>query len=339
MGGCLTETNKSCAPISSKRAIDSLLTVRNLRTFFFTENGVVRAVDDVTFSMETGETVGIVGESGCGKSVTSLSIMRLIPSPPGKIVGGEIIFEGVDLLKKNDVQMRNIRGNSISIIFQEPMTSLDPVFTIGYQITEAISLHQRKDRAAAKIEAIKLLRMVGIPSPERRIDEYPHQMSGGMRQRVMIAIALACRPRLLIADEPTTALDVTVQAQILTLLKSLRNELRMAIMLITHNLGIVAEIADKIIVMYAGQIVEMGDTLTIFKNSKHPYTLGLLNSIPKLNEDRDRLQIIRGDVPNPFDMPKGCRFHPRCYRTKELCQTKEPQMVENEPGHWVMCHF
>ena len=335
----MTETNKSCAPISSKRAIDSLLTVRNLRTFFFTENGVVRAVDDVTFSMETGETVGIVGESGCGKSVTSLSIMRLIPSPPGKIVGGEIIFEGVDLLKKNDVQMRNIRGNSISIIFQEPMTSLDPVFTIGYQITEAISLHQRKDRAAAKIEAIKLLRMVGIPSPERRIDEYPHQMSGGMRQRVMIAIALACRPRLLIADEPTTALDVTVQAQILTLLKSLRNELRMAIMLITHNLGIVAEIADKIIVMYAGQIVEMGDTLTIFKNSKHPYTLGLLNSIPKLNEDRDRLQIIRGDVPNPFDMPKGCRFHPRCYRTKELCQTKEPQMVENEPGHWVMCHF
>ena len=314
-----------------------LLEVRDLKTYFCTEDGVVPAVDGVSFSLGRGETLGIVGESGCGKSVTSLSIMRLIPSPPGRILGGEIIFEGEDLLKKTEAEMRTIRGNRISMIFQEPMTSLNPVFTIGDQVMEAIMLHQKVGRQEARKKTVEMLRMVGIPSPERRIDEYPHQMSGGMRQRVMIAMALSCNPRLLIADEPTTALDVTIQAQILDLMKRLKEELGMAIILITHDLGVVAEVVNKVVVMYAGKIVEGADTQTIFRNPQHPYTLGLLGSIPRLNEDRERLQVIEGAVPNPFDMPRGCRFHPRCSYVEEVCAKEEPDLVEVEPGHQVRC--
>lgn len=316
---------------------DSLLEVRDLKTYFYTEGGIVRAVDGVTFSVGEGETLGIVGESGCGKSVSSLSIMRLIPNPPGRNMGGEILFEGTDLLKKTESEMRRIRGNRISMIFQEPMTSLDPVFTIGSQIMEAIMLHQNLKLAQARAKTIDMLRLVGISSPERRVDEYPHQMSGGMRQRVMIAMALSCRPKLLIADEPTTALDVTIQAQILNLMKQLKEELGMAIILITHNLGVVAEFAKKVVVMYAGKIIEAGDALTIFKNARHPYTLGLLGSIPKLHEDRERLQVIEGEVPDPLGLPKGCRFYPRCPDVRDICRKKEPELLEVERGHRVMC--
>jgi oligopeptide/dipeptide ABC transporter ATP-binding protein len=311
--------------------------VRNLKTYFYIEDGVVPAVDGVSFSVSERETLGIVGESGCGKSVTSLSIMRLIPIPPGRFLDGEILFEGEDLLRKTKAEMRTIRGNRISMIFQEPMTSLNPVFTIGDQIMEAIMLHQRVNRADAKTKTIEMLRMVGIPSPGRRIGEYPHQMSGGMRQRVMIAMALSCNPKLLIADEPTTALDVTIQAQILNLMKRLKEELGMVIMLITHDLGVVADIANKVVVMYAGKIVEAADTLTIFKNPHHPYTIGLLGSIPKLHENRDRLQVVEGNVPNPFGIPTGCRFHPRCSSVMDVCEKEEPALVEVEAGHQVRC--
>jgi len=316
---------------------NSLLEIRDLKTYFYTEEGVVKAVDGVSFSIGKGETLGIVGESGCGKSVTSLSIMRLIANPPGRNMGGEIIFEGMDLLKKTEAEMRMIRGNLISMIFQEPMTSLDPVFTIGNQIMEAIMLHQNLKWAQARAKTIDMLKLVGIPSPERRTDEYPHQMSGGMRQRAMIAMALSCRPKLLIADEPTTALDVTIQAQILNLMKQLKEELGMAIILITHNLGVVAEFCKKIIVMYAGKVVEAADALTIFKNPRHPYTLGLLGSIPKLHEDRERLQIIEGEVPDPLGLPTGCRFYPRCPNVRGICRKKEPELMEIKPGHRVMC--
>ncbi|MFX0196659.1 MAG: ABC transporter ATP-binding protein [Candidatus Hodarchaeota archaeon] len=317
---------------------EPLLEVRNLRTYFYTKDGVVPAVDGVSFSIGKGETLGIVGESGCGKSVTCLSIMRLIQMPPGRFVGGEIIFEGEDLLKKTKREMRAIRGKCISMIFQDPMTSLNPVVTIGYQIMEAIMLHLKMRRAEARTKTIDMLKMVGIPSPEKRITEYPHQMSGGMKQRVMIAMAfLSCNPKLLIADEPTTALDVTIQAQILELMKRLQEELGMAIILITHDLGLVAEVVDNIIVMYAGKIVETGNTFTIFKNSRHPYTFGLIRSISGLNEERDRLYVIEGEVPNPFDMPRGCRFHPRCPHAKEICVEEEPKLVELEPGHRVNC--
>jgi oligopeptide transport system ATP-binding protein len=257
-----------------------LLMVRGLKTYFHTEDGVVWAVDDVCFSMGKGETLGVVGESGCGKSVTALSIMRLVPDPPGKIVGGEIIFEGEDLVKKTEAEMRLIRGNQISMIFQEPMTSLNPVFTIGEQIMESIMLHQKVNRTGARRKAIDMLKIVGIPSPERRVDEYPYQMSGGMRQRVMIAMALSCNPKLLIADEATTALDVTIQAQILDLIKKLKGDLGMAVMLITHDLGVVAEVANKVVVMYAGKIVEGAETQSVVRNPQHPYTIGLLGSIP-----------------------------------------------------------
>jgi oligopeptide/dipeptide ABC transporter ATP-binding protein len=316
---------------------ESLLEVRNLKTYFYIEDGVVPAVDGVSFSVSEKETLGIVGESGCGKSVTSLSIMRLIPIPPGRFLDGEILFEGEDLFRKTKAEMRTIRGNRISMIFQEPMTSLNPVFTIGDQIMEAIMLHQRVTRADAKTKTIEMLRMVGIPSPGRRIGEYPHQMSGGMRQRVMIAMALSCNPKLLIADEPTTALDVTIQAQILNLMKRLKEELGMVIMLITHDLGVVADIANKVVVMYAGKIVEAADTLTIFKNPHHPYTIGLLGSIPKLHENRDRLQVVEGNVPNPFGIPTGCRFHPRCSSVMDVCEKEEPALVEVEAGHQVRC--
>lgn len=316
---------------------EKLLEVRGLKTYFYTEDGVVPAVDGVDFVLNKGETLGIVGESGCGKSVTSLSIMRLIPDPPGKIVEGEILFEGSNLLEKTEAEMRNIRGNDISMIFQEPMTSLNPVFTIGDQIMEAIILHQRLNKAEARERAIEMLRLVGIPSPERRVDEYPHQLSGGMRQRVMIAMALSCNPKLLIADEPTTALDVTIQAQILDLMRKLRDEFGTAIMLITHDLGVVAELAERVVVMYAGKIVEKADVKLLFGNPLHPYTVGLLGSIPKLTEQQDRLQVIEGVVPHPAFMPKGCRFHPRCKEAREICKVEEPELLEHSPGHLVAC--
>ncbi|MGE5577963.1 MAG: ABC transporter ATP-binding protein [Syntrophothermus sp.] len=317
---------------------DKLLDVRNLKTYFYTEDGMVPAVDGVDFSLNKGETLGIVGESGCGKSVTSLSVMRLIPYPPGKIVDGTILFNGENLLEKTEKEMRSIRGNEISMIFQEPMTSLNPVFTVGDQIMEAIILHQKVGKAEARDKAIEMLRMVGIPSPEKRVDEYPHQLSGGMRQRVMIAMALSCNPKLLIADEPTTALDVTIQAQILDLMRKLRDELGTAIMLITHDMGVIAEIADHVVVMYSGKIVERADVKTIFLNPQHPYTVGLLGSIPKLHQKVDRLKVIEGVVPNPFAMPTGCRFHPRCEYARDICRAQEPALAPaNGNEHVVAC--
>ncbi|NMB10912.1 MAG: ABC transporter ATP-binding protein, partial [Firmicutes bacterium] len=277
-----------------------LLAIQDLKTYFYTEDGISRAVDGVSFEIEAGSAFGLVGESGCGKSVTSLSIMNLIPQPPGKIVGGKILFEGEDLLEKNASEMRKIRGNEIAMIFQEPMTSLNPVFTVGNQIIEAIMLHQSLDNVEAREKAIDMLRLVGIPSPQHRIDDYPHQLSGGMRQRVMIAMALSCNPRLLIADEPTTALDVTVQAQILELMRGLQAEFGASILLITHDLGVIAELADEVGVMYAGKIVERADVKSLFADPKHPYTVGLLGSIPRLSEEQDRLSVIEGTVPNPI---------------------------------------
>ncbi|MEC9488170.1 MAG: ABC transporter ATP-binding protein, partial [Halanaerobium sp.] len=291
---------------------DALIEVRGLQTYFYTEDGVVKAVDGVDFEIYKGETLGVVGESGCGKSVTSLSIMRLIPNPPGKIVGGDILFEGDSLLKKSESEMRKIRGNDISMIFQEPMTSLNPVYTVGDQIAEAIILHQKVSKKEAIERAVEMLRKVGIPLPEQRVNEYPHQLSGGMRQRVMIAMALSCNPKMLIADEPTTALDVTIQAQILELMNELKNEFDASIMMITHDLGVIAEVADRVAVMYAGKIVEYSDAVSIFKNPKHPYTWGLLKSIPRLDKTTERLMNIEGVVPNPLFFPDGCKFHTRC---------------------------
>ncbi|HOH11056.1 MAG TPA: ABC transporter ATP-binding protein [Bacillota bacterium] len=316
---------------------ERLLEVQDLRTYFYTEDGVVPAVDGVSFTLDKGKTLGIVGESGCGKSVTSLSVMRLIASPPGKIVSGRIYFEGEDLLQKSEKEMRSVRGNEISMIFQEPMTSLNPVFTIGDQICEAILLHQKVNKKQARQKAIELLKKVGIPSAERRIDDYPHQMSGGMRQRVMIAMALSCNSKLLIADEPTTALDVTIQAQILDLMKKVRNDFNASIMLITHDLGVVADLADDVVVMYAGKIVEKSAVRGIYKNPQHPYTKGLLGSIPKLNEAKDRLAVIEGTVPNPFSMPEGCRFNPRCKYAKDICLCKQPPLIKVADDHEVAC--
>jgi len=316
---------------------ERLLEVKDLKTYFYTSDGVVRAVDGVTFHIMRGETLGMVGESGCGKSVTSLSIMRLIPDPPGKIVHGQVIFEGEDLLKKSEAAMRRIRGNRISMIFQEPMTSLNPVYTVGDQIAEAIQLHQGLKRREAMEKAVEMLRKVGIPLPERRVHEYPHQMSGGMRQRVMIAMALSCNPQLLIADEPTTALDVTIQAQILELMKELKDEMKMAILLITHNLGVIAEMAQRVVVMYAGKLVEEADVRSIFRKPLHPYTEGLLNSIPRIDAPRARLHVIEGVVPNPLYMPPGCRFHPRCPYAEDICRREEPSLVQAGGGRWVAC--
>jgi oligopeptide/dipeptide ABC transporter ATP-binding protein len=285
--------------------MDKVLEVKGLKTYFYTEDGVAAAVDGIDFSISQGKTLGIVGESGCGKSVTSLSIMRLVAEPEGKIVGGEIIFKGEDLLKKSEKEMRSIRGNEISMIFQEPMTSLNPVFTVGDQISEAIKLHQGLSNDEAAKKSIDMLKLVGIPMPEKRVNEFPHQLSGGMRQRVMIAMALACNPALLIADEPTTALDVTIQAQILELMKSLKERTGAAIMLITHDLGVVAEVADDIMVMYAGKVVEYGDVRSIFNNPMHPYTQGLLCSIPDISREVEKLDTIEGLVPSLYDMPRG----------------------------------
>jgi peptide/nickel transport system ATP-binding protein/oligopeptide transport system ATP-binding protein len=317
-----------------------LIQVKNLRTSFFTPEGEVRAIDGVSFEIAEGKTLGLVGESGCGKSVTSLSIMRLIPSPPGKIVGGEIIYRGRDLLKLNNEEMRKIRGNEISMIFQEPMTSLNPVFTVGNQIGEAIRLHQGLGKKETRQKTIDMLRLVKIADPESRVDAYPHQLSGGMRQRVMIAMALSCNPSLLIADEPTTALDVTIQAQILELMKELQQKFGMALLLITHDLGVVAEQANEVAIMYAGKIVERATVQAIFAQPFHPYTVGLLNSLPGARgKKKKRLAAIPGVVPSPLHLPTGCRFRDRCPKAQGVCADAEPPLVEKESGHWVACYF
>jgi oligopeptide/dipeptide ABC transporter ATP-binding protein len=317
-----------------------LLQVQNLQTSFFTPEGEVRAVDGVSFEIGEGKTLGLVGESGCGKSVTSLSIMRLISSPPGQIVGGEIYYRGRDLLKLNKEEMRKIRGNEISMIFQEPMTSLNPVFTIGNQIGEAIRLHQGLGKKETRAKTIEMLRLVKIADPESRVDSYPHQLSGGMRQRVMIAMALSCNPNLLVADEPTTALDVTIQAQILELIKELQQRMGMALLLITHDLGVVAERADEVAIMYAGKIVERASAQAIFARPLHPYTVGLLNSLPGTGgKKKKRLDAIPGVVPSPLDLPSGCRFRDRCPKAAGICAEAEPLLAEKEQGHPVACYF
>jgi oligopeptide/dipeptide ABC transporter ATP-binding protein len=319
---------------------DRLLDVQNLKTYFDTDEGVVKAVDGVSFHIDRGETLAVVGESGSGKSVTSLSTMRLIPQPPGRFAGGKILFEGSDLLKKSDAEMRKIRGNEISMIFQEPMTSLNPVYTVGDQIAEAIVLHQNKTRQQAMKLATEMLDLVGIPEPGKRVKNYPHQMSGGMRQRVMIAMALSCGPKLLIADEPTTALDVTIQAQILDLMRSLQEEIGMSILFITHDLGVVAEVADRVVVMYAGRAVEEADVGDIYKTPRMPYTQGLLNSIPRVDKaalHQERLEAIPGNVPNPLHLPEGCAFHPRCKFATDVCKADVPELVDTGEGHMVRC--
>ncbi|MDQ7794702.1 MAG: ABC transporter ATP-binding protein [bacterium] len=317
--------------------VSRLLELDKLKTYFYTEEGVVLAVDGVSFHIERGETLGVVGESGCGKSVTALSILRLVPNPPGRIIGGDILFEGQSILRKTEAQMRDLRGNDIAMIFQEPMTSLNPVYTCGEQIAEAIELHQGLRKREALEKAVDMLKLVGIPGPERRVREYPHQLSGGMRQRVMIAMALSCNPKLLMADEPTTALDVTIQAQILELMKDLKQELGMAIMLITHDLGVIAEMAKRVVVMYAGKVVEEADVAGLFRKPLHPYTEGLLSSIPRLNRPQGRLHVITGQVPNPVNLPPGCRFHPRCPYTEDICLQREPELVDTGGGRLVSC--
>ena len=317
----------------------ALLEVKNLKTFFFTDEGTAKAVDDVSYTIPEGKILGVVGESGCGKSVSALSIMRLIPDPPGQIVAGEIKFDGKDLLTLSEPQMRTIRGNDISMIFQEPMTSLNPVFTIGDQIMEAILLHQKTGKTKAREIAIDMLDKVGIPSPSARIDEYPHQMSGGMRQRVMIAMALSCNPRLLIADEPTTALDVTIQAQILDLIRGLQRDIGLSVLLITHDLGVIAEMADEVVVMYAGKVVESGDVRTVFKKHVHPYTEGLFHSLPSIGKPHERLHAIEGNVPTPYNFPSGCRFRDRCPIVEARCASEEPPLLSHGGGQMVACHF
>lgn len=315
-----------------------ILEVEDLRTYFYTRDGVVRSVDGVSFSVSKGETLAIVGESGCGKSVTSLSILRLIASPPGKIVSGSIQFHGQDLLKFTDEQMRDIRGDKISMIFQEPMTSLNPVLTIGRQIGEVLELHRQSSKEEARARTLELLRMVNIPEPETRIDEYPHQLSGGMRQRIMIAMALACDPEILIADEPTTALDVTIQAQILNLMRELRDRTGAAIILITHDLGVVAEMAQRVVVMYAGRKVEEASVFDLFEKPMHPYTLGLLNSMPRLDEAASkRLVEIPGMVPSMRTEIVGCAFAPRCSSASERCTQETPVLRNQGKEHWVAC--
>ena len=316
---------------------EPILRVRDLKTYFDTDRGLFKAVDGISFDVGAGETVGLVGESGCGKSVTSLSVMGLIPMPPGRIDGGEIRFEGRDLLGLPASERRQLRGGKISMIFQEPMTSLNPVHTIGQQIIECILAHRPMTRQAARARAIEMLDLVRIPAAESRIDDYPHHLSGGMRQRVMIAMALACDPALLIADEPTTALDVTIQAQILDLLRDLRSRLGMAILIITHDLGVIAEIADRVVVMYAGKIVEAAPVHALFGDPQHPYTIGLLGSIPRLDVDRERLSTIEGVVPSPANQPAGCRFAPRCPFADRRCLDEPPPLVSLGPGHDVAC--
>jgi peptide/nickel transport system ATP-binding protein len=321
--------------------VSAVIEVKNLRTSFKTSEGLFYAVDDVSFKVEEGKTLGIVGESGCGKSVTSLSIMRLISNPPGKIEAGEILFKGKNLLTLSNDEMRSVRGNQIGMIFQEPMTSLNPVFTVGNQIAESIHIHNRKfSRKELREKTLHMLKLVGIPSPETRIDDYPHQLSGGMRQRIMIAMALSCNPQLLIADEPTTALDVTIQAQILDLIKKLQKEFKTALILITHDLGVVAETCDNVAVMYAGRIIEEGTAEDIFNHPKHPYTKGLLNSVPhfETGQRRKRLETIPGIVPSLADLPQGCRFQARCAYVTEECRKIDPPLSTMEKNHKAACY-
>jgi peptide/nickel transport system ATP-binding protein len=323
----------------------ALLAVDNLKTYFFTRQGLVKAVDGVSFALQRGETLAIVGESGCGKSITALSLMRLVPDPPGRIVeGSRVRLDELELMDLSEAQMRKVRGNDISMIFQEPMTSLNPVMTVGRQIGEVLTLHQGLSSSEAEKKAVEMLRLVKIPSPEQRVREYPHQLSGGMRQRVMIAIALACNPKVLIADEPTTALDVTIQAQILDLIVELQKKLGTAVILITHDLGVVAETAQRVIVMYAGRKVEEASVEDLFASSLHPYTRGLMASIPRLDLIRgvgdaspERLQEIPGIVPALYDLPKGCVFAPRCQHADDHCRQNYPAYEEKRPGHWVAC--
>jgi peptide/nickel transport system ATP-binding protein len=319
-----------------------IMKVDGLKTYFFTRQGTVKAVDGVSFELKPRETLAIVGESGCGKSITALSLLRLIPYPPGRIIEGSIELEGVDLMTLDEDRMREIRGNDISMIFQEPMTSLNPVMTVARQISEALILHQGMNRAQALARSIEMLEIVGIPEPHQRVKEYPHQLSGGMRQRVMIAMALACNPKVLIADEPTTALDVTIQAQILNLMVELQNRLGTAVILITHDLGVVAETAQRVIVMYAGRKVEEASVENIFANAQHPYTHGLLASIPRLDlirgtDEHERLQEIPGIVPALSDLPTGCAFAPRCKFADEKCIAEYPVFEQKNPGHWAAC--
>ncbi len=317
---------------------ESLLQVRNLRTHFYTEEGVVHAVDDVSFDVMPGEILGLVGESGCGKTVSALSVLRLIPRPPGKSISGDILFEGEDLAKMDEEEIRHIRGHKIAMIFQEPMTSLNPVLTIGRQLTETLELHLKMDRQAATQRAIELLEMVGIPEARTRISDYPHQFSGGMRQRVMIAMALSCNPKLLLADEPTTALDVTIQAQILELLTRLTRELGTAVIIITHNLGVVARYADRVNVMYAGKIVESARALDLYHQPRHPYTLGLLKSVPRLDQVRkEKLDPIEGVPPDLIHLPGGCPFRPRCRFAVERCKTDNPPLMPVGDAHSAAC--
>ena len=324
--------------MTTQASAEPLLQVRNLKTQFFTPAGVIRAVDGVSLELHEGETLGLVGESGCGKSVTALSLMRLIPDPPGRIVDGEIMFKGRDLLKLSDREMRKVRGRDIGMIFQEPMTSLNPVLTIGRQITEALELHMGMTKGKAWDRAGELLDMVGIPDARTRLRDYPHQLSGGQRQRVMIAIALSCDPKLLIADEATTALDVTIQAQILELMKDLTSRSRTALLIITHNLGVVARYADRVNVMYAGKIREMGSSDQIYGTPRHPYTVGLLNSVPRLDQPmRTRLAPIRGEIPNMADLPQGCAFRPRCDWAVGRCETDDPPLLEVGAAHTSAC--
>ncbi|MBM4340235.1 MAG: ABC transporter ATP-binding protein [Deltaproteobacteria bacterium] len=316
----------------------SLLQVKDLKTYFYTDAGVVKAVDGVSYDLSQGETLGLVGESGCGKSVSALSILRLIAYPPGKIVGGEIFFEGKDLLKISEEEIRQIRGNQIAMIFQEPMTSLNPVLTIGLQIGEALELHRNMNKKEAREEILRLLKMVGIPDPERRIDDYPHQFSGGMRQRVMIAMALSCNPKLLIADEPTTAVDVTIQAQLLEVVKELTSRLGTAVILITHNLGVVARHVNRMAVMYAGRIVEQGPAAEVYAHPHHPYTIGLLASVPRLDQPRkERLVPIDGQPPNLISLPPGCSFVPRCSYRMEICFKERPELRPVGDRHFTAC--
>ena len=324
-------------------AAQTILQVDDLQTHFFTAVGTVRAVDGVSYALKAGETLGVVGESGCGKSVSALSILRLVANPPGRIVGGSIAFEGRNLLEVSETEMERIRGNEISMIFQEPMTSLNPLFTVGRQVSEAIALHQGLSRREAMGRAVEMLRQVYIPEPERRVHAYPHQLSGGMRQRVMIAMALSCNPKVLIADEPTTALDVTIQAQILELMRELQKTFGTAIVLITHDMGVVAENADRVVVMYAGRKVEEAPAADLFDNPGHPYTRGLLGSIPHLDTaaqsdgSRARLNEIKGMVPSLFDLPPGCSFAPRCGFATDRCRAEMPALAELRPAHWVAC--
>jgi len=318
----------------------NLLEIQNLKTYFDVRGGILKAVDDVSLTIKAGETLGLVGESGCGKSVTGASIMRLVPIPPGRIAGGEILFEGSDILKLPESEMRKVRGNKISMIFQEPMTSLNPVFTVGDQVAEVIRLHEKLSQRETRERVIETFRLVRIPAPDSRVKEYPHQMSGGMRQRVMIAMALACHPKLMIADEPSTALDVTIQAQILDLMNKLKEETGASILFITHDLGVIAEMAQRVAVMYAGKIMEGADVDTLFSEPKHPYTIGLMSSIPILGigKNQKRLSTIPGVVPSLFKLPKGCLFHDRCSITLKECGQWEPPMIELGNHHFVRCH-